>query len=189
MHLEAHFTKMNPIPVRPPKVYTSEVDQCPPTNDFIIGTWHVTHSSLPLWKGKRNVNITYKLLPADAAGIQKIDDLVQYQAIDSEKIKSVHGVDTPAPDNPGAWDWRGRGWLMIASSHWECLGFGDVDDNQWVVTYFAKTLFTPAGIDVYSRNKEGLSQTTVDQILNALKELGIKDITDLVNGIFEIPQN
>ncbi|KAL2697481.1 hypothetical protein AAEP93_011385 [Penicillium crustosum] len=145
---------------------------------------------LPLWKGKRNVNITYKLLPADSTEVQKIDDLVQYQSIDSEKIKSVHGVDTPTSGNPGSWDWRGKGWLMIASSHWECLGFGHIDDgNQWIVTYFDKTLFTPAGIDVYSRNKEGLPQTTVDQILDALKGLGVDDITNLANNIFQIPQN
>ncbi|KAJ5593253.1 hypothetical protein N7537_010157 [Penicillium hordei] len=181
---------MSSISIKLPKVHGSQGANSVPPNDFIIGTWHVTYSSLPLWKGKRNVNITYKLLPADAAGVHKIDDLVQYQSIGSEKIKSVHGVDTPTPGNPGAWDWRGKGWLMIASSHWECLGFGHTDDgNQWVVTYFDKTLFTPAGIDVYSRHKEGLPQTTVDQILDALKGLELDDITDLANGVFQIPQN
>jgi hypothetical protein len=77
---------------------------------------------------------------------------------------------------------------MIASSHWECLGFGRTDDdNQWIVTYFDKTPFTPAGIDIYSRNKEGLTRTTVEQILDALRGLGV-GITDLVNSIFEIPR-
>ena len=162
----------------------------PPTNDSLMGTWHVTHSSLPLWKGKRNVNITYQLLPADKSGVAKIDDLVQYQAIGSDKISSVHGVDKPTPGNQGAWDWRGKGWLKIASSHWECLGFGHTDDgNQWLVTYFEKTLFTPAGIDIYSRNKEGLPQAVVDQISTALKDLAVKEIIDLANSIFEIPQN
>ncbi|OQD69183.1 hypothetical protein PENPOL_c002G03164 [Penicillium polonicum] len=181
---------MSSISIGLPKVHArSGANPVPPT-DFIIGTWHVTHTTLPLWKGKRNVNITYKLLPADTTGVQKIDDLVQYQSIDSEKIKSVHGVDTPTPGNPGAWDWRGKGWLMIASSHWECLGFGHTDDDdQWMVTYFDKTLFTPAGIDVYSRNKEGLPQATVDEILDALKGLGVKDITDLANSVFQVPQN
>ncbi|CAG8158792.1 unnamed protein product [Penicillium olsonii] len=180
---------MESISVGLPQVH-AKGSQSPkaPSNDFITGCWHVTHSSLPLWKGKRNVNITYKLLPAES-GIQKIDDLVQYQAIDSDKIKTVHGIDTPTPGTPGAWDWRGKGWLIIASSHWECLGFGQVDDgNQWVVTYFAKTLFTPAGVDIYSRNKEGLPQATVDGILEALRGLGVKDITDLANAIFQIPQ-
>jgi hypothetical protein len=179
---------MSSISIKPPKVHSTTGPNCVPPNDSIIGTWHVTHSTLPLWKNKRNVNITYKLLPADSSGVQKLDDLVQYQGIDSGKIKSVHGIDTPTPGNPGAWDWRGKGWLMIASSHWECLGFGG-DDEKWIVTYFAKTIFTPAGIDIYSRDKEGLSQSTVDQILDSLKGLGIKEMTDLANGVFRIPQN
>ncbi|KAL3460476.1 hypothetical protein BJX64DRAFT_290295 [Aspergillus heterothallicus] len=175
-----------------PQIYANKENKCvPPTNDFIIGTWHVTHSSLPLWKGKRNVNITYKLLPSIASGGPLIDDVVQYQTIDSDKIKSVHGVDTPSVGNQGAWDWRGKGWLMIASSHWECLGFGHTSDgsNQWIVTYFAKTLFTPAGIDIYSRNKEGLPQAMVDEILHALEGFGVEELTKLATDVFEIPHN
>lgn len=181
---------MASITIGLPQVYATDGAKCPPpSNDFITGCWHVTHSSLPLWKGKRNVNITYTLLPAQS-GVQKIDDMVRYQAIDSDKVKSVHGVDTPTPGNPGAWDWRGKGWLIIASSHWECLGYGDTEDgNQWIVTYFAKTLFTPAGIDIYSRNKEGLPQTTVDGILEALRGQGVKDISDLADAAFSIPHN
>ncbi|KAJ5585022.1 uncharacterized protein N7459_004822 [Penicillium hispanicum] len=174
-----------------PKAFAGKGEKCvPPTNDWLIGTWHVTHSSLPLWKGKRNVNITYQTLPPDSAGVVKIDDRVRYQAVGSDKIKSVHGVDSPTPGDPGAWDWRGKGWLVIASSHWECLGFGHTDDgNQWIVTYFAKTLFTPAGIDVYSRKKEGLPPANIDEILHTLKELGVNHITELANSIFPIPQN
>ncbi|KAJ5367166.1 hypothetical protein N7541_001107 [Penicillium brevicompactum] len=181
---------MASITIGLPQVYATDGAKCPPpSNDFITGCWHVTHSSLPLWKGKRNVNITYTLLPAQS-GVQKIDDMVRYQAIDSDKVKSVHGVDTPTPGNPGAWDWRGKGWLIIASSHWECLGHGVTEDgNQWIVTYFAKTLFTPAGIDIYSRNKEGLPQTTVDGILEALRGQGVKDISDLADAAFSVPHN
>ena len=182
----------SPVVIGLPSVYAGqESPKCvPPSNECLMGTWHVTHSSLPLWKGKRNVNITYDLLPSDSSGVAKIDDLVRYQAIGSDKIKSVHGVDTPTPGNPGAWDWRGKGWLMIASSHWECLGFGNIDDgNQWVVTYFAKTLFTPAGVDIYSRNKQGLPQATIDAILHALRDLGVSQITTLANDVFQIPQD
>ncbi|KAJ5294769.1 hypothetical protein N7508_009590 [Penicillium antarcticum] len=125
-----------------------------------------------------------------ARGVPKIDDLVEYQAVNSPKIKSVHGIDTPTPGDPGAWDWRGKGWLVIASSHWEVLGFGRVDDgNEWVVTYFAKTLFTPAGIDVYSRRGEGLGDEVVDGILGALGGLGIGEIDRLVRGVFEVPRD
>lgn len=181
------------LPIGLPKVFASEGKGGkgePPANDRLMGTWHVTHSSLPLWKDKRNVNITYSEIPSSGSSAAKIDDLVQYQAIGSDKIKSVHGVDTPTPGDKGAWDWRGKGWLMIASSHWECLGYGQIDDgNEWLVTYFAKTLFTPAGVDIYSRNKEGLPQAVVDQITTTLKDLGVKEMTDLANSMFEIPRD
>jgi hypothetical protein len=183
---------MTSITIGPPKALTTPTHQkcIPPTNSFLTGTWHVTHTSLPLWKNKRNVKITYKPLPPSPNGITKVDDLVEYQKSNSSKIKSVHGIDTPTPGDPGAWDWRGRGWLVIASSHWECLGFGRVDDgNEWVVTYFAKTLFTPAGIDVYSRRREGLEGVVVDGILGALRGLGIEEIGGLVEGVFEVPRD
>lgn len=63
------------------------------------------------------------------------------------------------------------------------------DGNQWVVTYFEKTHFTPAGIDLYSRKKEGLPQTTVLEILRTLRALDVDEITELVGAIFQIPQN
>lgn len=197
-----------------------------PSIDFLTGIWHVTHSSLPLWKDKRNVKITYTPIPptstattnstGGATGISsdadptKLDDLVQYQSRDSSKpkIHTVHGVDTPSRSNPGAWDWRGKGWLVIASSHWEVLGFGyepstgsataiegETEDeggegnaNAWVVTYFAKTLFTPAGIDVYSRGKEGVSREVLEGIWEALRGLGVGEIGKLVDGVFEVPR-
>jgi hypothetical protein len=99
---------------------------------------------------------------------------------------------------------------MIASSHWEVLGFGEIaperpgtgtgtgteamtageeERNAWVVTYFAKTLFTPAGIDVYSRRKEGVSQHVLEGIFEALRGLQTREIGVLVDGVFEIPRD
>lgn len=141
----------------------------------LSGTWHVSHSSHPHWKGKHSLNITYEILPSDSSGVTKIDHVVTYQAIGSDKIKTLRGLNTPTPGNQDAWDWRGKGWLTIVSSHCECLGFGHVQgNNRWIVRYFAKTLFTPAGIDIYTQHKEGLPQSTIDEILKSLKELGIK---------------
>lgn len=76
---------------------------------------------------------------------------------------------------------------MIASSHWEVLGHGDgVDGEQWVVTYFAKTLFTPAGLDIYSRKKEGLSDATLGSIRAALKENESDIVKKLAEEVFEV---
>lgn len=102
-----------------------------PSLSFLQGTWHVTHSTLPMWKSKRNVQITYTALPPstpDATPDQtdRLDDVVSYQGLDSDKLHTVHGVDK-ASGGVGVtdvWDWRGKGWLMIASSHWEGSGLG-----------------------------------------------------------------
>ena len=166
-----------------------------PSLSFLQGTWHVTHSTLPMWKSKRNVQITYTALPPstpDATPDQtdRLDDVVSYQGLDSDKLHTVHGVDK-ASGGVGVtdvWDWRGKGWLMIASSHWEVLGWADKGQSQdsWVVTYFAKTLFTPAGIDFYSRRKEGLSERTVQDIKAALSRVDSEDVRRLSSEVFEV---
>jgi hypothetical protein len=150
----------------------------------ILGTWYVTHSTLPRWKKARNVSITYKPLSSDA---NKLDDLITYQSLTGENVKRVAGVD--APVGPGSWHWRGNGWLMIASSRWEILGYGDEsggEGSQWVVTYFAKTLFTPAGIDIYSRRKEGLGVETVQSIRKALGEVEDEVVRKLAGDLFSV---
>ena len=140
-----------------------------------------------MWESKRNVSITYK--PQAQASSQKIDDVVSYQPLTSDKTKTVVGVDTMGGDT-GAWDWRGKGWLMIASSHWEVLGYGDLEsDHQWAVTYFAKTLFTPAGIDVYSRKKEGLSTDVMERIKEALNAIEDDGMQKLGRTMFEVKKD
>lgn len=91
---------------------------------------------------------------------------------------------------------------MIAPSHWEVLGFGyepatggavesetEGEGNAWVVTYFAKTLFTPAGIDVYSRSKEGVRAEVLEGIWDASRGLAVEEIGRLVDGCFEVPRD
>lgn len=180
----------------------------PPSLDWLKGTWTVTHSTLPMWKTKRNVRITYTVLSnnpkhdATENTSNQLDDLVSYQTLDSDKVKQVHGIDTAAGSEGGAWDWRGKGLLKIASSHWEILGWGnesgsvneatstaDHVESQWAVTYFAKTLFTPAGIDVYSRTDKGLSEETLSAIKNTLQELKDPNIQKLAGELFEVKRN
>lgn len=75
-------------------------------------------------------------------------------------------------------------------SHWEVLGYGDGESGeQWVVTYFAKTLFTPAGIDIYSRRKEGLKEGTLAAVKEALKKVDVEAVKGLVGSIFEVKRD
>ncbi|MCJ1444866.1 MAG: hypothetical protein MMC23_005369 [Stictis urceolatum] len=161
-----------------------------PSFEWLAGQWWVTHTSLPLWKDKRNVTITYKTLPADKHGVVRIEDTSGYQASNSDKVKTIVGADTPVDGDPGAFDWRGYGWLKVASSHWEILGWGEVEaGGQWVATYFQKTLFTPAGVDVYSRSKEGLPAAAMDEITKSLHDLDHPELKRLVESIYETTRN
>jgi hypothetical protein len=148
-----------------------------------------------MWKNKRNVRIKYTPLDPSSPSIPKentdrLDDLVTYQSLNNDKISTVNGVDkaSSSGEGRGEWDWRGKGLLMIASSHWEVLGWGeeDVTGNKWVVTMFAKTLFTPAGIDVYSKDRIGLQPATLEGIKKALEGIEDADVKKLSPQIFEI---
>jgi len=80
-----------------------------------------------------------------------------------------------------SYKWRGKGWLKIASSKWQVLGYGE----GWAVTYFAATLFTPAGVDIYSRTEEGISKELYNDIYGKLRELD-GDFQKLAEALFEV---
>ena len=160
-----------------------------------------------MWKRSRNVRIEYT--PVTGTSPAHLDDFVSYQPLDSTKLKTVRGVDKPfsvphtaipSPAAAGAeagvstaadvgsigYNWRGKGWLMIASSKWEILGYGEEETtgNSWIVTYFALTAFTPAGIDFYSR-KGNLRPETVENIKKELAGFG-GEVETLAAKLFEV---
>ncbi|KAF4593627.1 hypothetical protein EYR40_008415 [Pleurotus pulmonarius] len=186
------------VPSTLPAVEKSTETLVPPEVAFLEGTWHVIYSTLPMWRSKRNVRITYTSISGTGTGDggpQRIDDLVTYQSIGSEKVQSVRGVDTAVTGggvDGWAWHWRGKGWLMIASSRWEVLGYGPGDEEEgekWAVTYFAKTLFTPAGLDIYSRSPGGLSEELLGQIKEALRGIEDAGFQKLIDGLFEVARD
>lgn len=71
---------------------------------------------------------------------------------------------------------------MIATSHWEVLGWGERDGEMWAVTWFAPSLFTPAGLDVYCSGKGGISEGLYADIIKGLETLDAKDVVDLVKA-------
>jgi hypothetical protein len=134
-----------------------------------------------MWRKAKNVRITYKIIPPSTpSGPTLLDDEVCSEPTQKTLMpqpKSIKGIDTP--DGEGAWNWRGKGWLKIASSHWEVLGWGERDGERWVVTWFAPSLFTPAGVDIYSSRKEGLSKGLYGDIMSGLEGLEAKDMAEL----------
>lgn len=185
------------ITIRPPTFSKAcpPADFKPPTIQWLTETWHVTHSSLPMWKSKRNVRIQYTpLSPSDpsipAENTDRLDDLVSFQGLNSTKVSTIEGIDTAAKSETGRgeWNWRGKGWLKIAGSHWEVLGWGEEEGtgNKWVVTCFDKTLFTPAGVDLYSQHKGGLRGDTVEGIKKALSEVEDEGVRKMAGDLFEV---
>ncbi|SMQ48606.1 unnamed protein product [Zymoseptoria tritici ST99CH_1A5] len=187
---------MAPITLRPPTFSSASQPATfqPPTIPWLAETWHVTHSTLPLWKDKKNVRIQYTPLEPSLPSVAKdqtdrIDDLVTYQKANSDKVNEIRGVDKAAnPDSRGEWDWRGKGWLMIASSHWEILGWGEEEgtSNKWMATVFAKTMFTPAGMDIYSQARTGVKPETLAAIKEALAKVDDASVKKMAGEVFEI---
>ncbi|KAK3196594.1 hypothetical protein K4F52_000476 [Lecanicillium sp. MT-2017a] len=179
-----------PIKLNLPTKYTSSAGSsaaeraAPPPIDWLKGTWTVTHSTLSMWRTARNVRISYTPLSPKEDGTPRIDDLVEYEPTGKTGVtKSVEGVDTLSPD--GGWDWRGKGMLFFVTSHWELLGWGettlpDGSVERWAVTWFANTLFTKEGLDIYSDRKEGLSEDAYKRIDGALREIGAQPLIDMV---------
>lgn len=121
-----------------------------------------------------------------------LDDTVESEPTERTLLpqpKAIRGIDTPDRKVVAAWNWRGRGWLRIASSHWEVLGWGERDlvvdgavgkggeKERWVVTWFAPSLFTPAGVDVYSDRKEGGSEGLVKEVLSTLEGMSCVEVS------------
>ena len=61
--------------------------------------------------------------------LPKIEDLVEYQELGEDKLKSVKGVNNADGDGSG-WNWRGSGIIKIASSRWEILRWGGAKEGR-----------------------------------------------------------
>lgn len=148
-----------------------------------------------MWRTAQNVRITYSPLPPSPPTAEgshpRIDDLVEYEKSSGKGgVKTVAGVDTACDrEDTGSWDWRGKGLLGFVTSHWEILGWGERENGdtkeRWVVTWFAPTLFTKEGIDLYSDRKEGMSPELAHEILTGLKKLDAKPVVEMVQKDME----
>ncbi|KAI0829689.1 hypothetical protein BC628DRAFT_1358227 [Trametes gibbosa] len=172
--------------------------------DEFMGTWYVTHSTLPLWKDKKDVTLTYVMKPPSKE--VQFEDIVEYRAATAAATASpsrITGVDTliapaSAAHTPAGqhaqtrFKWRGRGWLVVATSRWQVLGCSaDVsaeNPHAWAVTYFEKTLFTPPGLDVYARTAAGLPEALVEEIVRKAVALG-GDVGVLARAFFEVERS
>ena len=111
--------------------------------ELATGTWFVRGSSLALWRSRSGVAITYAPLPSG-----DVADVVSWCGRRSTRY--VIGVDSADPADPDGFVWRGVEPLtLLARSRWSFVAADP--EAGWALTRFARTPFTPAGVDVYLR--------------------------------------
>ena len=129
---------------------------------LLAGTWFVVSSNFPMWLKGNKTDPQFHYTVTERRGLTVLEDKVTY--LKKGSPKSIHGYDKP--ENGNKFTWRGYGLLSIAKSKWEVRLMDE--DHQWAVIYFSKTLFTPEGVDIISRNK-GLSDKTILEIREKMK--------------------
>jgi hypothetical protein len=114
--------------------------------EVLPGSWRVLATTFPMWLSGRRLRpvFTYGLLSGDPL---TLSDEVSYRT-PGGTTKRIVGVDRFDPGS-GAFTWRGRGLLAAFSSRWRIEHLSD--DRELVVLSFARSLVTPAGVDVIGR--------------------------------------
>lgn len=127
------------------------------------GKWYVHYSNFPMWLKGDKKNPTFNYIDL---GNGKILDQVKFYK--KGKLKTITGFDKPLNKAKTSFLWRGQGLLFIARSRWSI--FYQNPEKQWIIIGFKKTLFTPQGYDVISREND-LDTGTKEEIIEKLDEL------------------
>jgi hypothetical protein len=118
------------------------------------GKWFILYSDFPMWtSGKRKYpSLNYTLIEKNSKFC--IEDKVKYEA--GGKSRSIDGFDQYLGN--GEFMWKGKGILSILRSRWKVI----VMEKDWMLIYFEKTLFTPSGYDLISRNPSQQDKFTIE---------------------------
>ncbi|GHJ47343.1 hypothetical protein Cs7R123_46850 [Catellatospora sp. TT07R-123] len=114
--------------------------------EALPGEWRVLATTFPMWLSGRRLQpmFRYGLLADEPL---TFSDEVTYRTRGGA-TKRILGVDRFDPAT-GAFTWRGRGLLRPLSSRWRVEHLSD--DRNLIVLSFARSLVTPAGVDVVGR--------------------------------------
>jgi len=175
--------------------------------DRLMTSWAVVASTLPLWKSRKNVTITYDPIEETPCS-ESFLDTVEFNNVKSPVGKppsKIVGVDKLESNPQGSestddelngvkFMWRGKGLLAISSSHWQILGYFLSDDpvrkqEDWVVTYFGSTLFTPAGLDIYVREPKVWDETKIRKLIEACQQNEDPTVQGVAQDFFMVPRD
>ena len=145
--------------------------QNPNTLDVLQGKWYIHFSNFPMWLKGDKTQPTFNYTIEKRGDVTGLKDEVNYKK--KGKSKSIFGFDKPTDATQKTFVWRGRGLLKIAKSKWQFVYIDPT--NTWAIIGFDKTVFTPSGFDVISKNKE-ISPDFGQIVEDKLKELRISAV-------------
>ncbi|MHC5227745.1 hypothetical protein ACYSNW_05630 [Enterococcus sp. LJL99] len=102
------------------------------------GTWHIIATTFPMWTSGNRIHpqITYEKMKSSPLTFK---DTVCYKQ--KNRLKTIIGIDTLEENE---FIWRGAGLLKLLKSKWTVIYI----DEQVLIIKFAKSLVTPAGVDI-----------------------------------------
>ena len=110
------------------------------------GEWRVLATTFPMWLSgrRRQPRFRYGLLTEDPL---TLSDEVAYRTARGtpRRILGTDRLDAATGDIT----WRGRGLLSVLTSRWRVEWLAE--DQELIVLSFARSLVTPAGLDVIGR--------------------------------------
>lgn len=112
--------------------------------DLLPGTWTIAATNFPMWlTGERGEpRFTYGLVSRQPLVLS--DEVAYLNAVGESK--QIIGNDTW---KGGEFVWRGKGILRLFTSRWTVAATSA--DGAVVVIRFSKSLATPAGVDILTR--------------------------------------
>lgn len=118
------------------------------------GRWQIRATNFPLWRSSKRLypSITYGWLREHPLAFT---DIVKYQT-PKGRLRTIRGIDTQAG---AGFVWRGKGIMHLLRSRFAVLALGE----DTLVIRFERTLLTPAGVDVLTR--EGKEEKDLRQRL------------------------
>ncbi|KAA1475156.1 hypothetical protein DENSPDRAFT_883342 [Dentipellis sp. KUC8613] len=164
-----------------------------------MGTWHITHTTLPARKSIQNLTITYTPLPGSTT---RFTEHTAHPSTEPTRVTPkpavAAGTNTAAvAPTPTHFTRRGAGLGRLLASPWQVLAFVSSDENAtpdtdlaYAVVYAPRTRFAPARLDVLSRAPTGLPRALLAALLARLRDADAvgPDVARLAVGLFEVPR-
>ncbi|KAG8969660.1 hypothetical protein FRC03_001532 [Tulasnella sp. 419] len=199
------------LPEFKPSLYKPDsIAPCLSIKEFPYEKFMAT-STLPLWRSRKNVRLTYDPIEGTSISEAFLDTVTYNSAKDSKgkKPSKILGADylqsiqvsvdgqkaakeggDVEHSNGTRWKWRGKGWLAIATSHWQVLGYHiDGGDDDWVVIYFGKSLFTPPGMDILVRNPEKFDKAKVKTLIETCQSNEDENVKMVSQGFYDVARD